>query len=180
MIRALLVLVPFGVLTGVLAGCASVARGGAVGFDAGTVAVSGVETGVGLLAEAIAYPWDGRGFGLGPSAQVGGYASAGDGDPIAFTTLEVRCHSVSEVPTRPYLQLGTGAGVALTTSIHDAAVPVQMEVGLERQLGRFIGGFGLRERFVGLIGSGDPGLEAFNSVQLVLGVRLGRFVPRPE
>ena len=70
--------------------------------------------------------------------------------------------------------------MALTPSIHHAAVPVQMEVGLERQLGRFIGGFGLRERFVGLIGSGDPGLEAFNSVQLVLGVRLGRFVPRPE
>jgi hypothetical protein len=32
---------------------------------------------------------------------------------------------------------------------------------------------GVRERFLGLIGTGSPPLDAFNSVQVVLGVGLG-------
>ena len=168
-LRAVLLALPLSAV-----GCASVSLGAAVGYDAGTVGVSGVETGVGFQAEAIAYPWDGRGFGIGPSVQVAGYSNAGDADPIAFATLDVRYHSVPEDRSRPYLQLGTGVGVALSPGIRHVAVPLQAEVGLERRAGRVTGRIGLRERFVGLVGSGDPALEAFNAVQLVLGLSFGR------
>jgi hypothetical protein len=53
------------------------------------------------------------------------------------------------------------------------AIPLQVELGLERDLGPLCGRIGVRERLLGLIGSGSPPLDAFNSVQLTLGVRTG-------
>lgn len=155
-----------------LTGCGPVLVGGALGFDAGTLGVSGVETGVGAQAEIIAFDRDGS-SGVGPAVQLAGYSSSGDGDPIAFTTLEARYAGWNPFGGGAYLEVGTGLGAAWSPGVHHAAVPVQVEVGLERPLGAWTGRVGVRERFIGLIGGGSPPLEAFNAVQLVLGVTLG-------
>src|SRR5688572_16792073 len=88
-----------------LCGCSAVLLGGAVGFDAGTLAVGGVRTGVGVQAEVIGFDRSRR-LGLGPSVQLAGYASEGDADRIAFTTLEGRYRIANRFGGPGYLHIG--------------------------------------------------------------------------
>jgi hypothetical protein len=69
--------------------------------------------------------------------------------------------------------MGSGFGVAWSAGIRAAAVPVQSEIGMQRRVGAVILSAGVRERFLGLIGTGSPPLDAFNSVQVIVGVRFG-------
>ncbi|HET9985017.1 MAG TPA: hypothetical protein VFQ38_15565 [Longimicrobiales bacterium] len=158
-----------------LGGCASAVVRGGVGYDAGTLAVSGVETGVGGQGEVVGYSGAaGTGFGLGPALELAGYSTAGDADPIAFTTVEARYRRARSVgPAGAYWELGSGLGVAWSPGIQRAAVPIQGEVGVQTALGGALLAVGVRERFLGLVGTGSPPLDAFNSVQLVVGLGLG-------
>jgi hypothetical protein len=107
---------------------------------------------------------------VGTSAQLGGYASARDGAPIGFTTLELRYHSRSENASLPYFQLGSGGGVAWTPDVRHLALPLQLEIGMERRFGTTRGRVGVRERFLGLVGTRGGEIAAFNSVQLIFGI----------
>jgi hypothetical protein len=154
-----------------LTGCGPVAYAGAVGYDTGSVASRWIGTGIGGQAEAILYPGGGR-FGLGPSAQVGGYASTG-GSAIGFSTVELRYHAPNRIRTLPYYQLGTGGGVAWTPRVRHLVLPLQLEIGLERELGSATGRVGVRERFLGLVGTQGGETAVFNSLQLIFGVTTG-------
>jgi hypothetical protein len=162
------------ILVAALTGCGPVARAGAVGYDAGSLdAPRGwIGSGIGGQTEAVLYPGGGR-WGLGASAQLGGYPSASDGAPIGFSTLELRYHSRSAIPSLPYFQLGTGGGVAWTPDVRHLALPLQLEIGLERALGPTLGRIGVRERFLGLIGTGGGEIAVFNSLQLIFGITTG-------
>jgi hypothetical protein len=154
-----------------LAGCSSLRVGGAVGFDAGTLGVSGVEVGTGAQVEAIAMLTPR--FGVGPSLQLAGYSTSGDGDPIWLTTLEARYRLGQPGTASAYLEGGAGIGLAWSPDVHHVAVPLQVELGVERRLGGIGGRVAIRERFTPLIGSGSPPLDALNSLQLAVGIRVG-------
>ena len=172
----------FAITLGALAtsACSSVLVRGAPTFDAGTFAVSGVETGIGGQIEIIGYTGpNATGPGVGATLAVAGYNSDGDADPIFLTTLEGRYRRGFR--TRPsrqwYGELGTGLGVAWGAgSVDAAAIPVQVEAGLRNPDGGLLWSVGLRERATVLIGTGSPPLDLLNSIQLVagLGFRLGR------
>lgn len=155
-----------------LAGCASVLVGGALGFDAGTVAVSGVETGWGAQVEVLGFDRAAR-FGAGPSLQVGGYPTAGDADPVWVTAVEGRWRLAAFAGRAGFVEAGAGLGAGWSPSLRHVAVPLQLEVGAETQLRRgFRARVGVRERFVGLIGSGSPPGDLLNSLQLTAGLRV--------
>jgi hypothetical protein len=65
--------------------------------------------------------------------------------------------------------VGIGLGVAWSAGIRGAAVPLHVEVGVQQRAGSMLLFAGLRERFLLLIGTGSPPVDAFNSVQLVIG-----------
>jgi hypothetical protein len=158
------------------AGCGSALVGVGAGYDAGTLGVSGVETGTGVQLEVVGYRGaDGSGLGLGPALAIAGYTTDGDGDPIAFTTLELRYRRRLRPGARSglYWGAGTGAGAAWSPALTRAALPLQGEVGVSTAAGRLLLSLGVRERFLALLGSGSPPTDASNSLQLVLGLGLG-------
>lgn len=158
-------------LVPLLAGCGPTLVGGAAGFDAGTLGVGGVETGIGGQAELIFFDRGGR-WGGGPAFQWAGYRTEGDADPIAFTTAELRRH-VGRLEGA-YMEFGGGIGGAWSSGLRRIALPLQAEVGVAARVGGFRGRVALRERFVGLIGDGTPPADAFNSVQIAFALWLGR------
>ena len=152
-----------------LPACSAVRLGAAPALDAGTLGVSGVGTGIGAQLEAIAYrERAGSGLGAGPALAIAGYTNSGDGDPIVFNTLELRARRST---AHAFAELGTGVGAAWAPGPIRFAVPLQAEAGLRATSGAFELSLGLRERFVGLVGTGSPPTDAHNSLQLV--VRLG-------
>lgn len=158
----------------VLSGCSSVLAGGGAGYDAGTPGVSGVESGVGGHAEAIGYAEPrATGYGLGAAVELAGYSTDGDADPIAFTTLEARYRRGlgGDGASGAYWEAGSGLGVAWSPGIQRVAVPLQGEIGVPTAAGGLLLSAGVRERFLGLLGTGSPPTDAFNSVQLI--VRIG-------
>lgn len=160
-----------------LSACASTFVGAGPGWDAGTLGVSGVDTGIGVHLEAVGYAGEeATGLGLGPAVQLAGYDTDGDADPIAFTTLEARYRRRFGTPRRagPYWELGSGAGVAWAPGVQRAAVPFQGEIGVQTLAGRALLSLGVRERFLLLIGTGSPPFDAFNSVQLIGRIGWGR------
>lgn len=153
--------------------CSFVTVGGGVGLDAGTVGASGVEAGVGGQIEVLGYAGEGETrYGWGPSLEIAGYSTDGDGDPIVFTTMEGRFRRQAGTSSLgdAYWELGSGFGVAWTPTLQRAVLPLQAEVGVQTSLGSARLSVGARERFLFLVGSGSPPLDAFNSVQLVAGV----------
>ena len=157
-----------------LCGCSAVMVGGGAGYDAGTLGVSGIKTGVGGHVEVIGYG-RARSLGVGPALQLAGYNTAGDADPLAFTTFDVRYRRPARGgdTTQVYWEIGSGLGAAWSAGIRAAAMPLQGEVGVQRQTGSVILSLGVRERFLGLVGAGSPAWDAFNSVQLVFSARFG-------
>ena len=159
-----------------LSGCSAVMVAGGPGFDAGSFGVSGVENGIGAHIEVIRYPRaDSLGLGLGGAFELAGYPSGGDADPLGFTTFEVRYRRPFDTTAAhgAYWEIGSGGGIAWSAGIRAAAVPLQGEIGMQKQTGSVLLSIGLRERFLGLISSGSPPLDFFNSVQVVVGVRFG-------
>jgi hypothetical protein len=155
-----------------LGGCASLAVGGALGFDAGTLGADGVATGLGGELEMIGFG-AGDSFGIGPVLQLAGYNSSGDGDPIAFTTVEGRYRGLDLVGAPAYFELGTGLGAAWSPDVHHVVVPLHVAIGSTRRVGDAVSvEFFVRERFLALVGSGSPPLDAFNSVQVGFGLRV--------
>jgi hypothetical protein len=63
---------------------------GSTGYDAGTLGVSGIGTGVGGQVEVIKYRGPRGRLGIGAALQLAGYSTANDADPIGFATFEVR------------------------------------------------------------------------------------------
>jgi hypothetical protein len=160
-------------LCAAFAGCGTVAYAGAIGYDAGSLEVprGWIADGIGAQVEAILYPGGGA-YGLGPSAQLSGYASP-RGSPITFTTLELRYHARSRLRSEPYYQLGSGAGVAWGPRVRHLAMPLQLEIGMEHDLGPALARVGVRERVLGLVGTEGGDLAVFNSLQLILGIATG-------
>jgi hypothetical protein len=157
-------------------GCSSAFVRGAAGYDAGTLGVSGVETGFGGQIEAVGYTAKrSASYGLGAALEIAGFSTGGDADPIAFTTLEGRYRRPFEPPQESgaYWELGSGAGLAWAPDIQRAVLPLQGELGLQTRMGSAMLSVGLRERFLVLVGSGSPAWDAFNSVQLVAGLGFG-------
>jgi len=65
-----------------------------------------------------------------------------------------------------------GFGLAWAPTLQRAAVPLQGEAGLRRELGGVHLSLGVRERFLFLAGTGSPPLDAFNALHLVGGISL--------
>ena len=158
-----------------LSGCRSVMIAVGPGYDAGTFAVPGIETGIGGQIEIIRYPRSDVGVGLGPAFELAGLTTLNDADPLFFTTFELRYRRPigATAGSGPYWEVGSGVGVAWSAGIQAAAVPVQAEIGVQRRAGSLLLSVGVRERFVGLVGTGSPPWDAVNSLQLVFGVRFG-------
>jgi hypothetical protein len=152
-------------------GCSTVMVGGGAGFDAGTVGVSGIETGVGTHVEIIGYTAArATGFGTGASFHILGFQSAQDADPMALMVLEGRHRWARHRGDGAGLfwGLGTGAGTAWTPTVSHLAVPLQVEIGVNRVVGGVIFEIAARERLVGLIGTGSPPFDAVNAVQVII------------
>jgi len=171
----LLALPAFVIGTLFAAGCATVTVRVGPTYDAGTLAVSGVQTGWGGHGEVIGYTRSAAdSYGLGGSFHWVGYSTGGDADPILFTTGEVRYrHDFGPRRGRGlYGELGTGLGLGWSPSIDRVAVPLQAELGYQVRSRNALFSLGVRERFLGLVGTGSPPFDAFNSVQLVAGLGL--------
>ncbi|MGQ0815248.1 MAG: DUF3667 domain-containing protein [Gemmatimonadota bacterium] len=157
-----------------LSGCASAIMRGGPGFDMGTLTVSGLKTGVGAHVDAVGYDADeGGGYGVGVALGMAGYTSSGDADPVSIGTIEARYRlpiAPKRSGTRLYWEFGSGIGGAWAPELQRFAIPIQIELGVQRPLGGALIVAGIRERFVGLIGSGSPGADAFNSLQLLIGI----------
>lgn len=164
----------FTALCALQAGCASVFAGAGPGLDAGTLSVSGVETGTGAFLEVGGWQDMDAGLGGALSLSFAGYDSDGDADPIGFATGEARWHA----PFRgrgagAYWAVGSGAGVAWAAGVRGPVFPLFGEVGLRTTPGAFMLSAGLRERAMLIIGGGSPPLDVANSIQLVLTVTAG-------
>jgi hypothetical protein len=79
-----------------------------------------------------------------------------------FTTFEVRYRRPFDTTAAhaAYRAIGSGGGIAWSAGIRAAAVPLQGEIGMQKQTDPVLLSIGLRERFLGLIGSGSPPLDA--------------------
>lgn len=159
-----------------LAGCSSVATRAGPTWDAGTVGVSGAESGVGGHTEVVGYRGPAStGFGLGPALGLAGYSSSGDADPIAFTTIEGRWRGEfgREDGRGAMWELGSGIGGAWTPTLSRAVVPLHAGVGWQLRAGGAHLSVELRERVLAMVGSGSPPTDVLSSLQLVLGLGLG-------
>jgi hypothetical protein len=144
---------------------------GTRGYDAGTAGVSGVETGVGTHIEAIGFR-SASAIGVGPALAVAGYPTAGDADPLWFTTAELRFrHTRDRSPF--YWEGGTGFGIAWVAGPRQAVAVAQFEVGVKKRAGSVLLFAGARERFLGLLGTGSPPGDVFNSLHAVVGLGFG-------
>jgi hypothetical protein len=159
-----------------LSGCHSVLLSGGPGYDAGTFGGSGVSTGPGAQGDAIKFRrHDKTGVGLGPALQLAGYSGGNDADPIVFTTLDLRYRRPPSASSANglYWEAGSGFGVAWSAGPRAAVIVTQVEVGRQKRAGDVLLFVGVRERFLTLVGTGSPPLDAHNSVQLVVGVGFG-------
>lgn len=160
-------------LAGLFTGCALQTG---LSYDAGTIGVSGIKDGYGGYAEIIIRPGlSENGFGFGPVFQVAGFATDGDADPVAITSLEARYHRRFGRFSRfnPYWESGSGFGLVWVPSIQRAAIPLQFEIGLQTGSGCWRFNLGLRERFLAMVGQGSPPFDMLNSLQIVIGLATG-------
>lgn len=159
-----------------LSGCGAVMVAAGPSYDAGTFAVPGIETGLGGQIEVIRYPRaPDVGVGLGASFELAGHRTGNDADPLFFTTFEARSRRPFQAMAEsgPYWELGGGGGLVWSAGVQAAAIPVQAGIGVQRRLGSVLLSVEVRERFVAVVGSGSPPLDALNSLQLLIGVRFG-------
>jgi hypothetical protein len=131
----------------------------------------GLGGGVSLLFGPRSRPWE-----AGLEANIAGYESSADGDPILVVAATIGRRFLWGAPARTrYVSVGTGWGGVFLTGNDEAAVPVKVAVGLNLGQGRAMGAdLSLFNRLT-LIHQGDfPGLHVINSTGLQVAVRFGR------
>jgi hypothetical protein len=144
-------------------------------YDAGTVFVTDVATGLGAgAALRLTFGGDDARWEFALDADFAGFTGEGDGDPILqlAASLARRDYFGDGNGARTYWFAGAGAGV-LGIAGGRAALPLRAGLGIS--LG---GGTGVDlavfERFTVLFGSGDPAVDFINSVGVEIALRFGR------
>jgi hypothetical protein len=144
--------------------------------DVGGAFVPETESGVGagggvsVLFGPRNRPWE-----AGLEANIAGYESSGDGDPILVAALTIGRRFHWGAAARPrYLSVGTGWGGVFIAGNDEAAVPLKVAVGLNLGHGAIGADVSLFNRLT-LIHQGDfPGLHVINSTGIQMAVRFGR------
>lgn len=151
---------------------------GHVSYDIGNAYVPDTERGAGG-GVGLRFLLGGRDhlLELGAEANLAGYESSGDGDPIltVFATIAWRRYLRAEGQgARPYFSLGTGYGGVGIAGNDEAAVPLRAALGLSlaRQSGVGLD-LALFNRLT-LIHMGDfPGGKVINGTGIELAIRFG-------
>jgi hypothetical protein len=131
----------------------------------------GVGAGISLVFGSRSRPWE-----AGVEANIAGYESSGDGDPILVAALTIGRRFLWGDPERSrYLYVGTGWGGVFLTGNDEAAVPVRVAIGLQLGRGRALGAdLSLYNRLT-LIPMGDfPGGDVINSTGIQVAIRFGK------
>jgi hypothetical protein len=156
--------------------CGGVFSAGGPTLDVGTLAVSGLQGGVGGHLE-VGRLWPGERLALGAAltGALAGYSSAGDADPVFFTGLEVRArHPLGPdgKAVRPFLEVGGGPVVAWVAGPRAGGLVAHLALGFQGGRHGLPWWIALRARPAGLVGSGQA--EFFGSMQLSFGLLLER------
>lgn len=164
--RALLVVLALG-------GC-RVAGGPA--FTAGSVGVPGTATGIGGGLELeLHHP---SGFAAAVTADLGGYATAGDADPIIWSELSGRyrisLYDDGHDGTRVFVAPGAGLGYVWCCYVDAPVVSGFVEIAAEHSFGGFRIGLSARARPALVIGGGTPYAEPHATFALALTFGVGR------
>jgi hypothetical protein len=153
-------------------GCAGAFVAGGPSVDSGTVAVSGVTTGVGGQVEVGRFwPSTGPEWGVALGGAVAGFRSEGDADPILVASLEARHRSWFNHgdSTRSFFEAGVGPIVTFIAGPQQGGVVAHLALGLEGG-GSTRWSIALRERPALLYGRQS---EFYNSVQALFGLQFG-------
>ena len=155
-------------------GCANGFVAGGPSWDAGTVAVTGVESGVGVQVEAGGFKHDG-GAGVGYALMAGllGFYGEADGDPILVTSADIRYRNYfdrSKKDSPIFYTVGGGPGAVFGAALEQLMLSVMAEVGVEFPAGPMKMSFSLRERPAVLV---TEQAEFVNSLGLVLTLSFG-------
>jgi hypothetical protein len=139
--------------------------------DVGTLAVSGLQGGIGGHLE-IGKLWERERFALGAAVTgaVAGYSSAADGDPVFFTGVEVRSRRWlgHEGPAvRPFLEMGAGPVIAWVAGPRAGGLVAHLGAGFQGGRPDLQWWVALRARPMGLVGGQ---VEFFGSTQMALGL----------
>ena len=158
-------------LPGLLA-CAGTFLAAGPTADVSTLAVSGLQGGIGANLE-IGRLWERERLALGAAVTgaVAGYSSAADGDPVFLTGLELRSRRWlgPEGPgLRPFLEIGAGPVIAWIAGPRAGGLVAHLGAGFQGGRSDLQWWMALRARPMGLLG--DSQAEFFGSTQLVLGV----------
>jgi hypothetical protein len=162
-----------------LLGCCACAGGFAAAgptADVGTLAVSGLGTGIGGHVE-LGMTWERKHSILGAAltGTVAGYASAGDADPVLFTALEIRSRRWLGSPARsprPFFEIGGGPIMAWVAGPMAGGLGAHIGAGIQAVRPTWQWWVALRARPAGLVGGRQA--EFFNSTQLVFGLTRAR------
>jgi hypothetical protein len=144
-------------------------------YDAGTVFVADVATGLGAgAAMRLTFGGEDARWELALDADIAGFSGEGDGDPILQLAASAarRGYFGEGTGSRPYWFAGAGTGV-LGIAGGGAALPLRAGLGVS--LGGDTGvDLAVFNRFTLIFGSGDPSVDFINSVGLELALRFGR------
>lgn len=156
-----------------LAGCGGVFLAAGPSLGAGTMAVSGLQGGIGAHLEAGRF-WPGpdNEWGAVGTGSLAGYSGEGDGDPIYLTTIEGRYRSwpgPAEAGPRPFFEAGAGPGMAWLAGPRQGGLTAHLAIGIGSRGSSLGWWLALRERPAVLFGGQA---EFYNAVQLVLGLQL--------
>jgi hypothetical protein len=144
-------------------------------YDAGTVFVTGVATGLGAgAAMRLTFGDEDARWELAVDADIAGFVGEGDGDPILqlAASLARREYFGDGDGARLYWFAGAGAGVL---GLAGARTAFPLRAGLGVSVGGDMGlDLAVFERFTVLYGSGDPAFDYINTVGVEVALRFGR------
>jgi hypothetical protein len=124
--------------------------------DVGTLAVSGLQGGIGGHLE-IGKLWERERFALGAAVTgaVAGYSSTADADPVFLTGVEVRskrCLGHEGPGVRPFLELGGGPVIAWVAGPQAGGLVAHLGAGFQGRRSNLQWWVALRARPMGLVG----------------------------
>jgi hypothetical protein len=147
-------------------------------LDMGTLAVSGLQGGVGGHLE-LGKLWqrDQSTLGAALTGAIAGYSSTADADPVFFTGLEIRSRRnlSPDRAVRPFVEAGGGPVVAWVAGPQAGGLVAHLALGFQAGEGGLPWWVAVRVRPAGLVG-GDQA-EFFGSAQLGFGLSLRRNQP---